>query len=559
MRALADTLRSAPRGVELLEDPISNRGTAFTPEERVKLGLDGLLPPVVETLEQQRARAFEAYRRKGDDLERHIYLRALQDTNETLCYALLRRHLAEMVPIVYTPVVAQACAQFSQIYRRPRGLFLSYPLADRLELLLENRPRRDVDVIVVTDGERVLGIGDQGAGGMAISIGKLQLYTLFGGVEPSRTLPVLLDVGTNNAERLAEPDYIGWRHERVAGDAYFDFVDRFVTAVKRVLPGVLLQWEDFARDHAAPLLERYRDQLCTFNDDIQGTAAVVIAALTGALGVTGGRFRDQRIVIAGAGSAGVGLAAYLLEVMRSEGLTVEEGRRRLYLVDRQGLVHDRLPDLTPGQRAYAQPFETLTAFGRDTSGGIPLESVLETTGATVLLGVSAVCGLFGEKAVRAMAARVERPIIFPLSNPIERCEATPHDLLRWTDGRALIATGSPYAPVTYAGVTRRIAQCNNVYIFPAVGLGVLSVASRRVTDGMMLAAARALGARSPARKDPMAPLLPALDELLGLTPDIALAVAREAQDSGVAATSPEDAVRAAIAARFWVPVYRPLL
>ena len=559
MRALADTLRSAPRGVELLEDPISNRGTAFTPEERVKLGLDGLLPPVVETLDQQRARAFEAYRRKGDDLERHIYLRALQDTNETLCYALLRRHLAEMVPIVYTPVVAQACAQFSQIYRRPRGLFLSYPLADRLELLLENRPRRDVDVIVVTDGERVLGIGDQGAGGMAISIGKLQLYTLFGGVEPSRTLPVLLDVGTNNAERLAEPDYIGWRHERVAGDAYFDFVDRFVTAVKRVLPGVLLQWEDFARDHAAPLLERYRDQLCTFNDDIQGTAAVVIAALTGALGVTGGRFRDQRIVIAGAGSAGVGLAAYLLEVMRSEGLTVEEGRRRLYLVDRQGLVHDRLPDLTPGQRANAQPFETLAAFGRDTSGGIPLESVLETTGATVLLGVSAVCGLFGEKAVRAMAARVERPIIFPLSNPIERCEATPHDLLRWTDGRALIATGSPYAPVTYAGVTRRIAQCNNVYIFPAVGLGVLSVASRRVTDGMMLAAARALGARSPAREDPTAPLLPALDELLGLTPDIALAVAREAQDSGMAAASPEDAVRAAIAARFWVPVYRPLL
>ena len=526
MRAMADTLSSAPTGVAFLEDPISNRGTAFTPEERVKLGLDGLLPPVVETLEQQRARAFEAYRRKGDDLERHIYLRALQDTNETLCYALLRRHLAEMVPIVYTPVVAQACAQFSQIYRRPRGLFLSYPLADRLELLLENRPRRDVDVIVVTDGERVLGIGDQGAGGMAISIGKLQLYTLFGGVEPSRTLPVLLDVGTNNAERLAEPDYIGWRHERVAGDAYFDFVDRFVTAVKRVLPGVLLQWEDFARDHAAPLLERYR---------------------------------DQRIVIAGAGSAGVGLAAYLLEVMRSEGLSVEEGRRRIYLVDRQGLVHDRLPDLTPGQRAYAQPFETLTAFGRDTSGGIPLESVLEATGATVLLGVSAVCGLFGEKAVRAMAARVERPIIFPLSNPIERCEATPHDLLRWTDGRALIATGSPYAPVTYAGVTRRIAQCNNVYIFPAVGLGVLSVASRRVTDGMMLAAARALGARSPARTDPMAPLLPALDELLGLTPDIALAVARQAQDSGVAATSPEDAVRAAIAARFWVPVYRPLL
>ena len=559
MRALADSIRSLPKGIALLEDPISNRGTAFTPDERTRLGLDGLLPPVVETLEQQCARAFEAYRRKGEDLERHIYLRALQDTNETLCYAVLRRHLAEMVPVVYTPVVAEACAQFSQIYRRQRGLFLSYPMADRLELMLENRPHAEVDVIVVTDGERVLGIGDQGAGGMGISIGKLQLYTLFAGVEPSHTLPVLLDVGTNNAKKLAEPDYIGWRHERIGGDAYLEFVDRFVTAVKRVLPRVLLQWEDFARDHAAPLLERYRDQLCTFNDDIQGTAAVVVAALTGALGVTGGRFRDQQIVIAGAGSAGVGLAAYLLEAMRTEGLSDDDARRRLYLVDRQGLIHDRLPDLTLGQRAYAQPYEALAGLRHDETGHIPLEAVLEGTGATVLLGVSAQCGLFGEKAVRAMAAKVDRPIIFPLSNPLERCEATPHDLLRWTDGRALIATGSPYAPVTYAGVTRPIAQCNNVYVFPAVGLGVLSVGARRVTDGMMLAAARALGARSPARKDPTAPLLPPLDELLGLTQEVALAVAREAQDSGMAAASPEDAVRAAIASRFWVPVYRPLL
>lgn len=559
MRALADSIRSLPRGIALLGDPISNRGTAFTADERTRLGLDGLLPPVVETLDQQCARAFEAYRRKGEDLEKHIYLRALQDTNETLCYAVLRRHLAEMVPVVYTPVVAEACSQFSQIYRRQRGLFLSYPMADRLELLLENRPHPDVDVIVVTDGERVLGIGDQGAGGMGISIGKLQLYTLFGGVEPSRTLPVLLDVGTNNARKLGEPDYIGWRHERISGDAYFDFVDRFVTAVKRVLPGVLLQWEDFARDHAAPLLERYRDQLCTFNDDIQGTASVVVAALTGALGVTGGRFRDQRIVIAGAGSAGVGLAAYLLEAMRTEGLSTDEARRRLFLVDRDGLIHDRLLGLTPGQRVHAQPFDAVSGFPHEASGRVPLDAVLEATGATVLLGVSAQCGLFGEHAVRTMAARVDRPIIFPLSNPMERCEATPHDLLRWTEGRALIATGSPYAPVTYAGVTRRIAQCNNVYIFPGVGLGVLAVGARRVTDGMMLAAARALGARSPARTDPTAPLLPTLDELLGLTQDIALAVAREAQDSGMAAPSPEDTVRTAIASRFWEPVYRPLL
>jgi malate dehydrogenase (oxaloacetate-decarboxylating) len=559
MRALADTVRSLPTGVALLEDPICNRGTAFTSDERARLGLDGLLPPAVETLEQQCARAYEAYRRKGDDLERHIYLRALQDTNETLCYAVLGRHVAEMVPVVYTPVVAQACAQFSQIYRRPRGLFLPYPMRDRLELLLENRPRREVEVVVVTDGERVLGIGDQGAGGMAISIGKLQLYTLFGGVEPSRTLPILLDVGTNNAARLNEPDYLGWRHERVRSDAYFEFVDQFVEAVRRVLPGVLLQWEDFSRDHAAPLLERYRDTLCTFNDDIQGTAAVVVAVLTGALGVTESRFRDQRIVIAGAGSAGLGLAAYLSQAMRSEGLSAEEARRRILLVDRNGLVHDRLEELTPGQRLYAQPFEALGSFRRDPAGHVPLEAVLEEAGATVLIGVSAVCGLFDERVVRAMAARVDRPIVLPLSNPIERCEASPVDLLRWTEGRALIATGSPYGPVTYAGVTRRVAQCNNVYIFPGVGLGVLAVGARRVTDGMMLAAARALGARSPARQDPSAPLLPTLDELLTLTPEIAFAVAREAQDSGMAPASSDDAVRAAIAARFWTPMYRPLL
>ncbi len=558
MRALADTVRSLPTGAALLEDPVCNRGTAFTSEERARLGLDGLLPPAVETLEQQCARAYEAYRRKADDLEKHIYLRALQDTNETLCYAVLRRHLTEMVPVVYTPVVAQACAQFSQIYRRPRGLFLPYPARDRLDLLLENRPRREVDVVVVTDGERVLGIGDQGAGGMGISIGKLQLYTLFGGVEPSRTLPVLLDAGTNNPERLAEPDYLGWRHERVSGDAYFDFVDRFVQAVRRVLPGVLLQWEDFARDHAAPLLERYRDTLCTFNDDIQGTASVVVAALTGAFSVTGARFRDQRIVIVGAGSAGVGLAAYLLQTMRAEGLSAEEAHRRLLLVDREGLLHDRMAGLTDGQRSFAQPFEAVQVFHRNAAEDIPLEAVMREAGATVLLGVSARGGLFSEEAVRAMAARVERPIIFPLSNPLERCEATPADLLRWTDGRALIATGSPYAPVNHGGVTRRIAQCNNVYIFPAVGLGVLGVGARRVTDGMMLAAARALGARSPARKDPAAPLLPPLEELLSLTPEIALAVAREAQDSGLAPAASEDAVRAAIAARFWTPLYRPL-
>ena len=544
-----------PRGVDLLNHPALNKGTAFTEDERSRLGLHGLLPPQVETLDEQVVRAYEAYQRKDDDLERHIYLRALQDTNEVLFYRLLLDHIEEMMPMVYTPVVAQACQQFSHIYRRPRGLFLSYPLRDSIPTLLRNRPNPEVDVIVVTDGERILGIGDQGAGGLGIPIGKLSLYTLIGGIRPERTLPIVLDVGTNNAERLNDPEYLGWRHERVTGPAYFDFVDQFVRAVQQELPNTCLQWEDFATPHARPILERYRDELLTFNDDIQGTAAVALGAILGAVGVTGKRLRDQQIVFLGAGSAAVGVADYLRAAIVQDGLSEAEARARFWLVDKDGLLHAGRTDLTPEQRVYAQPAERVADWPRTSHGAIGLADVIGQVEATILIGLSTVGGAFTEPIVREMARKVERPVIFPLSNPTTRSEASPEDLIRWTDGRALVATGSPYPPVQYEGRTIPIAQCNNVFIFPAVGLGVVASGARRVTDGMMLAAARALGEHSPARTDPSGSLLPALRDVRGVARAIATAVGLEAQRAGVAPTTSPEELRDRVAAAQWTPEY----
>src|SRR5271165_1332918 len=343
------------RGMDLLDRPLLNKGTAFSETERTEFGLHGLLPPQLETLDEQVVRAYEAYQKKDNDLERHIYLRALQDTNEILFYRLLLDNIAEMTPIVYTPTVALACEQFSHIYRRPRGLFISYPLRDSIRTLLRSRPNRVVDVIVVTDGERILGIGDQGAGGLGIPIGKLSLYTLIGGIHPARTLPIVLDVGTNNAERLKDPEYLGWRHERITGQDYFDFIDRFVQAVKQELPGTCLQWEDFSTPHARPILQRYRDQLLTFNDDIQGTSAVALGAILGAIRVTGKRLREQQIVMFGAGSAGIGVADGLRAEIKGEGLSDAEARSRFWVIDKDGLLHSGRKDLTPEQSVYAQP------------------------------------------------------------------------------------------------------------------------------------------------------------------------------------------------------------
>ena len=544
-----------PRGMNLLDAPLINKGTAFTQTERTRFGLHGLLPGELETLEQQVVRAYEAYQRKDDDLERHIYLRALQDTNEVLFYKLLLDHIEEMTPIVYTPTVALACEQFSHIYRRPRGLFISYPLRDSFTELLRNRPNKDVDVIVVTDGERILGIGDQGAGGLGIPIGKLSLYTLIGGIRPERTLPIVLDVGTNNSERLNDPEYLGWRHERITGQAYFDFVDQFVQAVKQELPGTCLQWEDFATPHARPILQRYRDELLTFNDDIQGTAAVALGAALGAVKVTGKSLKDQQIVMLGAGSAGIGVADGLRAAMKGEGLTEDEAQSRFWVIDKNGLLHSGRKDLTSEQLVYAQPEGRVSAWPRTSNGHIGLADVIGQIRATILIGLSTVGGAFSEPIVREMARKVERPIIFPLSNPTSKSEAKAEDLIGWTDGRALVASGSPFAPVSYKGRKIPIAQCNNVYIFPAMGLGVVASGARRVTEPMMLAAARALGANSPALKDPSASLLPPLTDIRRVAADIALAVGIEAQRNGVAPKLSEEELRRRVHERQWTPAY----
>jgi len=547
-----------PRGTDLLNSQGLNKGTAFTEEERSKLGLHGLLPPHVESLNEQVVRAYEAYKRKDDDLERHIYLRALQDTNEVLFYRLLLDHIEEMTPMVYTPVVAQACQQFSHIYRRPRGLFISYPMRDSIPALLRNRPNPEVDVIVVTDGERILGIGDQGAGGLGIPIGKLSLYTLIGGIRPERTLPIVLDVGTNNKERLNDPEYLGWRHERITGQEYFDFVDQFVQAVKQELPGTCLQWEDFATPHARPILQRYHDELLTFNDDIQGTAAVALGAILSAVKVTGKNLKDQQIVMFGAGSAGIGVADGLRAAMKGEGLSEEETRSRFWVVDRNGLLHSGRKDLSPEQSVYAQPEDRVSGWPRTSDGHTGLADVVGKIEATVLIGLSTVGGAFSEAIVREMARKVERPIIFPLSNPTTKSEAKADDLIRWTDGRALVATGSPFAPVSYGGRTITIAQCNNVFIFPAMGLGVVASGARRVTDAMMLAAARALAGNSPALKDSSASLLPPLTDIRRVAVQIAIAVGIEAQKEGLAPKTTEDELRQRVTAAQWTPAYPSL-
>jgi malate dehydrogenase (oxaloacetate-decarboxylating) len=551
------------RGMDLLNNPALNKGTAFTEDERKNFGLHGLLPPVVESLDDQCVRAYQAFSLKSNDLERHIYLRQLQDANEVLFYRLLLDHIDEMLPIVYTPVVALGCQEFSHIYRRPRGLFISYPLRHLIPALLRNHPNPEVDVIVVTDGERILGIGDQGVGGLGIPIGKLSLYTLIGGIHPSRTLPIVLDVGTNNEERLGDPEYLGWRHARVTGADYDSFIDAFVSAVKQVLPLTLLQWEDFSGVHARPILNRYRDQMLTFNDDIQGTAAVALGALLAAVRVAGSSLRDQEVVFLGAGSASTGVADYLRAALVTEGLSEPEARRRFWMVDRHGLLHSGRTDLTSEQRVYAQPLDRVSSWLGAGGDNFGLADVIHHVRATALIGLSTVGSAFTGPIVQEMASKVDRPIIFPLSNPTEHSEAHPADLVRGTNGRALVATGSPFPPVDFEGRTMPISQCNNVYIFPAVGLAVVAARSRsgaagaqRITDAMMIAAARTLAEHSPALKDPSAPLLPSLKDLRTLAVEIAVAVAQEAARTRTA--SPRDSsfsLRSQILDSQWTPAY----
>jgi malate dehydrogenase (oxaloacetate-decarboxylating) len=552
-----EVVETSLTGYDLLNQPMLNKGTAFTEAERDTFALHGLLPAHVASIDDQLARRLAALRAIHADIERYNFLRELQDNNETLFYALLVRNIEETLPLVYTPTVGEGCQRFSEHWRKPRGLFLSYPNKHRIAEILAH-PRYDtVRVIVVSDGERILGLGDQGAGGMGIPIGKLSLYTACAGIHPEQTLPILLDVGTDNPERLANPLYIGWQHERVRDAEYDAFVDTFVDAVIRRWPQVLLQWEDFAGRNAARLLQRHRDRLCTFNDDIQGTAAVAVGTLLAAINVTGIPLTEQRIVLFGAGSAGIGICTLLRNAMIDAGLSRAEAQRRFYAIDRDGLLLDGMADLRPVQQEFAQQRSAVAGWSLQSPGPIGLLDVVANVRPTTLIGVSTQPGTFTEAVVRSMAQHVERPVIFALSNPTSRSEAKPQDLMRWTEGRALIGTGSPFPPVESGGRLMHIDQTNNSYIFPGLGLGVLASGARRVTDTMFMAAAKALADLSPARQDKNGRLLPPLDTIRAVSATIAAAVARQAQADGVAAPCDAAMLAARIAAHVWEPAYRP--
>ena len=540
------------RGPQLLNHPMFNRATAFTRDERRDLGLEGLLPDVVSTMEQQARRAYGNIARKTEPLERYIGLAALQDRNEHLFYKVLGEHLEEFLPIVYTPTVGQACQQYSRIFRRARGLWITPEHKGRMTEVLANAPFEDVRLIVVTDNERILGLGDQGAGGMGIPVGKLALYVAAAGIHPAHTLPVSLDVGTDNEELLEDDLYIGWRQPRLRGEAYDAVVDEFVRAVKVRFPKALLQWEDFKQWNAFRLLERYRKELASFNDDIQGTAAVAVAGIFAASRAAGRKLASERLVIAGAGAAGVGIARLFRSALQREGVDGEALRPAVALLDSKGLVVDA-PDEYRRDLAWTGEL----AAARGLRAGAPLLDVVRAAKPTVLVGVSGVPGLFGEEIVRTMASQVERPAVFPLSNPTRSSEARPVDLMAWTDGRALVATGSPFEPVDVGGREVRIGQGNNAFVFPGVGLGVLVSEAREVTDGMFAAAADALAEQLPEEDLQAGCLFPRIASLRAVTAQVAEAVVRQAVSDGVARNAPESPADA-VAAAMWDPAYPPI-
>nr|WP_095506726.1 NAD-dependent malic enzyme [Paraferrimonas sedimenticola] len=542
-------------GPALLETSLLNKGSAFTAAERDSFNLEGLLPHAIETIEEQAARAYQQYASFSSDMDKHIYLRNIQDTNETLFYRLVQNHISEMMPIIYTPTVGMACEQFSTIYRRNRGLFISYPDKDRIDDVLNNSNRHNVKVIVVTDGERILGLGDQGIGGMGIPIGKLALYTGCGGISPAYTLPVVLDVGTDNPQRLQDPMYMGWRHNRISGDEYDEFVEAFIQSVQRRWPDALIQFEDFAQKNAMPLLQRYKDKICCFNDDIQGTAAVTVGSLLAACKAAGTQLKDQRVTFLGAGSAGCGIAEAIIAQMVAEGISDDQARSQVFMVDRWGLLQQGMPNLLDFQQKLTQSPEAIEDW-QLSEDNVSLLDVVNNAKPTVLVGVSGAPGLFSENIIKAMASHCEQPIVFPLSNPTSRVEATPENILSWTEGKALVATGSPFPPVVLGEEIVPIAQCNNSYIFPGIGLGVLAVKASRVTDEMLMASSRALAECSPLALNGEGPLLPPLEEIHQVSKHIAYAVAQTAMSQGIAQLMSAEELGQAIESNFWHPEYR---
>jgi malate dehydrogenase (oxaloacetate-decarboxylating) len=550
-------IRTRLHGVDLLFNSRLNKGTAFTEAERDVFGLHGLLPPHVGTLEDQRLRRKRVLDSRDTPFGKYSNMRDLQDNNETAFYSMIEHYTEELLPIVYTPAVGEGCQRFSEIWRRPRGLFISYPNRERIDQILAEKRYDDVRCIVVSDGERILGLGDQGAGGMGIPIGKMALYTALGGIPPEHCLPILLDAGTDNEKLLHDPIYIGWQHQRVRGQEYDDFVEAFVRAVERRWPHILLQWEDFAGTNAARLLERYRDRLCTFNDDIQGTAAVTTATLLAAANATGIPISQQTIAMFGAGSAGIGIIDLIVAAMKEQGLSDEQARNRIYAFNRYGLLVEGARGIKESQRQLVRKRADIEGWKLEGGEDVSLLDVVRNAKVTVLAGVSAQAGAFTEDVVREMARHTERPIIFPLSNPTSKAEASPADILRWTQGRALVGTGSPFPPVEVDGRNLRVSQVNNSFIFPGLALGILVSQARRVTDGMIMAAAKALAGLSPSREDQSAPLLPRIGESRKVAIVVSEAVARQAIAEGVAEIEEEAGLPERIREYVWNPVYVP--
>ncbi|WP_199609600.1 NAD-dependent malic enzyme [Flocculibacter collagenilyticus] len=542
-------------GPSLLETPLLNKGCAFTAEERAAFNLTGLLPPRYETIEEQVERAYMQYSSFQHPINKHIYLRSIQDTNETLYYRLVKQHIEEMMPIIYTPTVGDACEQFSDIYRSSRGLFISYEDRHNIDDLLRNATKQKVKIIVVTDGERILGLGDQGIGGMGIPIGKLALYTVCGGISPAYTMPIMLDVGTNNEKLLNDPMYMGSRHKRIGQAEYDEFVDLFMHAVKRRWPDAMVQFEDFAQPNAMPILERYREKVCCFNDDIQGTAAVTVGTLLAACKTKQEVLSQQRVVFVGAGSAGCGIAEQVISQMVAEGISEEQARSQIYMVDRYGLVTEGMEGLMDFQQKLAQPQSALSEW---TYSGeyASLLDVIHSINPTVLIGVSGQAGLFTEQVITSMYKGCARPIVFPLSNPIRQVEALPENVIKWTEGQAIVATGSPFSPVEYNGSVFPITQCNNSYIFPGIGLGVLAVKASLISDAMLLATSDALAEESPLAATGQGELLPPLTDIAKLSKKIAFRVAKVAQQQGLALEISDEVLHQRIEKIFWQPEYR---
>nr|WP_284719834.1 NAD-dependent malic enzyme [Psychrobacter pocilloporae] len=541
-------------GPALLETPLLNKGSAFSAEERNSFNLTGLLPHNIETIEEQSLRAYHQLRSFTSDMDKHIYLRNIQDTNETLFYHLVEQHIEEIMPLIYTPTVGQACEKFSQIYRRKRGLFVSYAERHQIDDILQNATKQNVKVIVVTDGERILGLGDQGIGGMGIPIGKLSLYTACGGISPAYCLPILLDVGTNNQQLLDDPMYMGWRNPRISGDEYNEFVDLFIQAVKRRWPEALLQFEDFAQENATPLLNKYRDQLCCFNDDIQGTAAVSVGTLIAACLNKGQKLSEQKIAFLGAGSAGCGIAEHIVRQMQREGLTEAQARSQVFMVDRYGLLTDSMTELQKFQVPLVQKESDIAHW--DKSNKLGLAQVVQQGGVTVLFGVSGQKGLFTQEVIEALCANTEHPIVLPLSNPTTRVEATPQEVMNWSRGKAIIATGSPFPPTTFNGQTFEVSQCNNSYIFPGIGLGVLVAQATSISDNMLMAASQALADISMEYQKAPGAILPPIKVIREISEKIAYAVAVQAVEDKLALPDTAENLQRRIEANFWLPEYR---